>query len=1591
MTDRRALLIGVPRCDDETFSEIADVVRTDIRNIQSALASSAYSIESMGANEDSPEPSGSRIRGAVKRACADAPAGSVLLLYFSGHGVSIDGQDYLVPSDAYREPGSPVPDLDSLVAAVPSDLHNCRAKLVLFFVDACRDAPAESRAEGPRGGVVHYPAGGSLVMIAGCAPGQICHYGQAGSTFTQTLTQVLDRRHPARTLSAVLAEVEREMLRRTGRTEDRRQVPDAYPEAMLRVAGEIEICDGDQLTAAWNRIVDECDLWGLCDNSDETVRAEVRAVAEACARRCSEVTAILLQKTGMTDPWFDQNHPARVVENMSLLLGDRTRLSAAEASVLIAAPFLREAAYFEGLLVAAGLDPGDFRRSYKSGERTDLEITHEMYPQVVRRAEGLGRRGQPDAREALTMWLVHRWLSSRQSVWQSDGARQAYQRGVELLKGHGSLMSQGERLKLIETATRATAAEPADPLLEERLKAAYLPDSWRRHISALWLAGILAADPRRMSSVVADHIGTGLELPLSVLKNDAARLEVQSRGRRLDLQLICEHPAQHAAFAALGEAADSALNRITSLGITADSFPDQITHTGLRPDQPGSDESPAYQVPLSRFRLSEDKVRELLMGRQLYDDPSLAIRELYQNALDACRYRATRLEGLIRDRRTPLPWEGLITFRQGSEGEREYIECEDNGVGMSPEVLKHVFSSAGERFVYRQDYRAEHARWQTLDPPLSMVPNSQFGVGVFSYFMIADEILLATRPVDLHGIPARDGYAVRIVSSGSLFQITASDEMLGGGTRVRLYLTGDEEEKISVLQTMRRLLWIAGYRVLASEHGSAPEEWQPRELRYPDESAESLKYDSELWWVSGEGGLAADGIRTNEEIFGLIADLRDEHRPQFTVDRKTLRTWDKQWVIDKIDASLPKLTNWSGLSLSWLWDVAESAPEVAQRVFEHLRATGKSIPAGGAWGQSTNVSVADIGCLPYDKRLFDPKVRNYYFARWFVSWRSGVWAKKVNSGSRNSRRPPAVSIEGFPIADAIDGALLGRLDRFHDDERVPLDVLLEAIAHPDQKASDLLRRLRKFVITGLDLSELRRCPSLPMTFKKEDAPIIRALGAWSPPGLSQPSVIAGWLVKTSSSLDQPLGEILRRANAIAPADWSPPTVELGALADYVCTGADAKLVSRDLTGRPPWVQSDLPPSHIAHAAGELGRDIDQILAMCDRLSPLGLVVASRDSYPPSCGQYEIEALRHLNSVGEILSPMQLVSIAAFTGLSVHDARSKLGRMQDYGLLQLPDIAGFQDLEADSAILELIEREMTRIRRTTRRMQFLPRKPSLSITSSIHGRFSTAKTRSQALALLPFTAPDSDITNPDLVFSATQSYCTIGEAREFLKSAFPTARLPPAEPSCTDGVPWPFSYTLVGRRNSWKAIDWFFEPGQIVEEAQENGLSVGEFLQKLTCYRELGAPVPDVPPDVLEDFMKFYPDEHDVDMLQLYEIDDESTTFIKEVDALRLVQIAGRLGLTTAEVDRRLSRMAPLGLELSYPVGESRDEIVSWQDLLLLTVFIDGQSPSISGAVAAEHLEKTAEETGESVAWLVGRLKLYAPLFSLEVPSEYTVD
>jgi hypothetical protein len=230
----------------------------------------------------------------------------------------------------------------------------------------------------------------------------------------------------------------------------------------------------------------------------------------------------------------------------------------------------------------------------------------------------------------------------------------------------------------------------------------------------------------------------------------------------------------------------------------------------------------AYDSPPPRFQLAEDEVKPLIMGTQLYGDRMLAIRELYQNALDACRLRNARQRfyALTSGKEAQQLKDFTVTFRQDRDSDgRLYIECEDDGIGMTAEELKNLFARAGRRYEQSSTRIRELRRWrrQEIDPEL----NSRFGIGVFSYFMLADEIQVITRPSNESGHAAKGpAHRVDIVAGSGLMHITSDDaDIARGGTRIRLYLRPEEDEKQlpSVLQSLRGFLWHSDVTVQAVE------------------------------------------------------------------------------------------------------------------------------------------------------------------------------------------------------------------------------------------------------------------------------------------------------------------------------------------------------------------------------------------------------------------------------------------------------------------------------------------------------------------------------------------------------------------------------------------------------------------------------------------------------------------------------------------------------------------------------------------------------------------------------------------------------
>src|SRR6185437_2176676 len=292
----------------------------------------------------------------------------------------------------------------------------------------------------------------------------------------------------------------------------------------------------------------------------------------------------------------------------------------------------------------------------------------------------------------------------------------------------------------------------------------------------------------------------------------------RTRGAAVVLGAACAHPSIEVALRAHVDTLNQLLAEAHRAGAAEESLrPLLDLPTRVATDDVGPavlDGAPAYRSAGVRFRLAEDRVQELLMGEQLYGDPGLAIRELYQNALDACRYREARTEYLRRAEDVPSDWQGRIEFTQGVDAAgRTYLDCTDNGIGMGVRELSEVFAQAGVRLADLPEFLEEQAEWARLDPPVQLFPNSRFGIGVLSYFMLADEITVETCRMRRDGRPG-DRLRVSIAGPGSLFRIqTLATEAPDAGPTVRLHLR--DGVTVSAVDKLREVLWVAEFRTEA--------------------------------------------------------------------------------------------------------------------------------------------------------------------------------------------------------------------------------------------------------------------------------------------------------------------------------------------------------------------------------------------------------------------------------------------------------------------------------------------------------------------------------------------------------------------------------------------------------------------------------------------------------------------------------------------------------------------------------------------------------------------------------------------------------
>ncbi|MUN39206.1 wHTH domain-containing protein [Actinomadura litoris] len=1048
------------------------------------------------------------------------------------------------------------------------------------------------------------------------------------------LLELLDRIHQANGLKsrrAIAAEMHLESasyvndwLRGLRLPVDARQV-----EALVRVL------DGDdadvraavrlyeEATAAavshpWAALAEGHIAWTLVDarRDASAFQEAATAIAERLGALSSEAEA-----GSRDDPWLDTELAARFTRWTDWLL--RTTLaeatcdlSPAEAALLTLVPLLHHTHMARTLAALREIDPLDLGSGRGDGPRREYETFLGGRRELVDRATARRLPDRDSAASEIGWWLFRRWvvrfpqsyrLSTVRDLLSAVDARdprmrdevlaaKTVQRFLAALRLDLSELGDTDRKNAPQFETVLFAGEPHEQRVRELLIG-----------QVLSVAYALTIDLVRLPEIVARHLGIPHPVDLAELRETVgSRAKWVLQSDCLVLRADCHHPAELEGLRQYAGQVDALLYAIrqgcgdhhTMQALTR--LPSRASADDVRPDT--DDDGRLLFQRVSRFRLDERRVQDLLMGEQLYQDRGLAIRELYQNALDACRYRRARL-AYRRQGDWADDWEGRIRFTQGvDENGRAYLECLDNGIGMTEAVLTDVFAQAGTRFTDTTEFLVESADWKSSDPPIPFHANSRFGIGVLSYFMIADEIEVITRPLD-RGHRPHPTLKVSIFGPGHLFRIEHLPDDRPAGTSVRLFLRAGEESP-SCVEELRRLLGIAEFETRAI-HGNQAERWEPGVLKErvrPSWEPDGLDvHGNFVSWIDGRGGqvvwcengggLLVDGLyvrpavrrgvfagSTGGRLRGAIVNLTGEYAPEkLSVDRRQVLSDVSVTAEHLLIAAMDELMSADRpeFDVGWVAAVTAASPRLADLIIEKA-------------GQLRRQVTMDIG--PLDVRRVGCFLQDSFL----------VWADdRISHGQTSDSSDLWRWDFGREVADHV---LLWRLIVNGFD----FDRVLTGMRRP---------RIEN-ILPGRPSDTLLLGSNVGGRSTQDDLPV--AAWSWARNDLR---VSPGHVLWTAKLLGTSPREAAQRAVELGIHELDPERFSAEQHGGHL----DLALLSLSQTGGPEWLATSevVPVGHIAAIAVRFGVGLSELR---ERLEGYGFQVAASQMAPTEPSEADLRLL-----------------------------------------------------------------------------------------------------------------------------------------------------------------------------------------------------------------------------------------------------------------------------------------------------------------------------------------------------------------------------
>lgn len=258
---------------------------------------------------------------------------------------------------------------------------------------------------------------------------------------------------------------------------------------------------------------------------------------------------------------------------------------------------------------------------------------------------------------------------------------------------------------------------------------------------------------------------------------------------------------------------------------------------------------PRGYTPLDmKFSVDSMAALRLLTGNRLYSDSRVFLRELIQNAVDACH-----LKTIFEPGHQP---EIAIQF----DPEYRSITFYDNGIGMDRQWIEKYFLRVGISFYQSGDLKTVHK--SRMDCHFI----SKFGIGFLSSFLCADRVTIRTRK------NSSPGLVITIHTLEDYFDVRFAENDCPGGTEVTLFLKASNRsfsksmEYLCYLKNNLRFLTIP---VQLTDHRGRTMVLGSERFPYEVENRTGRDFVAPLSFKASEGYLFLKAKENQDTLYGL--------------------------------------------------------------------------------------------------------------------------------------------------------------------------------------------------------------------------------------------------------------------------------------------------------------------------------------------------------------------------------------------------------------------------------------------------------------------------------------------------------------------------------------------------------------------------------------------------------------------------------------------------------------------------------------------------------------------------------------------------